>query len=113
MTTAQKMVRVAETDHTFRRAGALWAGKCLLCNGPLAFDPKTGEGATLEHIRARCRGGTEELTNLGLVHARCNHEKGRRWDPKRRRGHDEYDAFVGRILERRLARWRDATQRPT
>jgi 5-methylcytosine-specific restriction endonuclease McrA len=107
MTTAEKLVRVAETDQTFRREGSNWVGKCLLCNGPIAFDPRSGEGATLEHIRARRRGGTEELENLGVVHARCNHEKGRRWDPKRRRGASEYDDFVARLLERRRQRWRD------
>lgn len=106
MTTSEKMVRVAATDITFSRRGALWAGKCLICNGPLAFDPHTGEGATLEHIRARSRGGTEDLRNLALVHARCNHEKGRRWDPKRRRAAPEYEAFITRLLDRRQARWR-------
>lgn len=106
MTTAEKMVRVAGTHVTFSRKGALWVGKCLLCNGPVAFDPRSGEGATLEHIRARSRGGTEDLINLALVHARCNHEKGRRWDPKRRRGEQEYEAFVTRLLAKRMARWR-------
>jgi 5-methylcytosine-specific restriction endonuclease McrA len=109
MTNAEKMARVAETDITFRRHGPLWAGKCLICNGPLAFDARTGEGATLEHIRARSRGGTEEPANLALVHARCNHEKGRRWDPKRRRHAAEYEELVTRLLARRQERWRDAS----
>jgi 5-methylcytosine-specific restriction endonuclease McrA len=106
MTTAEKMGRVAETDATFGRRGGDWVGKCLICNGPIAFDARTGEGATLEHIRARSRGGTETLDNLGVVHGRCNWEKGRRWDPKRRRDPAEYDAFVDRLLERRRRRWR-------
>jgi 5-methylcytosine-specific restriction endonuclease McrA len=108
MTTAETMARVAETDSTFTRRGADWVGKCLICNGPIAFDARTGEGATLEHIRARGRGGTEALDNLGVVHARCNHEKGRRWDPKRRRPAVEYDAFIARLLEKRRSRWRSA-----
>jgi 5-methylcytosine-specific restriction endonuclease McrA len=112
MTTAEKLARVAETDSTFRRDGPNWVGKCLICNGPIAFDARTGEGATLEHIRARGRGGTEEPDNLGAVHARCNHEKGRRWDPKRRRAAEEYDDFVARLLERRRQRWRDSAPRP-
>jgi hypothetical protein len=107
MTTAQKLSRVAETDATFARRGGDWVGKCLICNGPIAFDARTGEGATLEHIRARHRGGTEALENLGVVHGRCNWEKGRRWDPRRRRGPTEYDAFVERLLERRRERRRD------
>ena len=107
MTAAELLGRVAETDRTFGRKGGDWVGKCLICNGPIAFDARTGEGATLEHIRARRRGGTNELPNLGVVHGRCNWEKGQRWDPKRRRSQGDYDAFVARLLERRQQRWRE------
>jgi 5-methylcytosine-specific restriction endonuclease McrA len=108
MTTAQLLARVAETDLTFSRRGADWVGKCLICNGPIAFDARSGEGATLEHIRARGRGGGENLDNLAVVHGRCNWEKGHRWDPRRRRPESEYDALVDRLLTRRRERWRDA-----
>jgi hypothetical protein len=108
MTTSEKLARAAETDATFTKKGTDWVGKCLICNGPIAFDARTGEGATLEHIRARSRGGTEELNNLAVVHGRCNWEKGRRWDPKRRRRASEYEQFVTRLLERRQERWREA-----
>ncbi|MFO0908706.1 MAG: HNH endonuclease [Isosphaeraceae bacterium] len=107
MTTAEKLVRAAETDQTFERRGPNWVGKCLICNGPIAFDARTGEGATLEHIRARHRGGTEAWDNLAVVHGACNHEKGRRWDPKRRRSATDYDEFIARLLERRRQRWRE------
>jgi 5-methylcytosine-specific restriction endonuclease McrA len=114
MTTAETMARVAATDVTFARRGLLWAGKCLICNGPLAFDARSGEGATLEHIRARSRGGTDDIENLALAHARCNHEKGRRWDPKRRKDDATYEKFVARLLNRRRARWRaDPDRRPS
>jgi 5-methylcytosine-specific restriction endonuclease McrA len=106
MTTAELLARVALTDSTFARRGPHWVGKCLICNGPIAFDAGTGAGATLEHIRARRRGGGDDLENLGVVHGRCNWEKGRRWDPKRRRPPAEYDALVDRLLERRRQRWR-------
>jgi hypothetical protein len=105
---ADKLSRVAETDSTFSLTGRTWVGRCLICNAPLAFDAVTGEGVTLEHIRARSRGGTDDLRNLGLVHDRCNWEKGRRWDPKRRRQLTEYEQFVNRLLQRRMQRWRDA-----
>jgi 5-methylcytosine-specific restriction endonuclease McrA len=105
MTVAEKLVRVAETDSTFHRVGPNWVGKCLICNGPLAFDARTGEGATLEHIRARGRGGTEEWENLAIVHGRCNWEKGVRWDPKKRRSQVDYEAFIARLVERRQQRW--------
>ncbi len=107
MNTLDKMVRAAETDATFSCEGQRWTGKCLICNGPLAFDGRTGEGATLEHICARSRGGSDELENLAVVHAACNHEKGRRWDPKRRRRPAEYDAYVARLLGRRRERWKE------
>lgn len=107
MTTASRLESVARTDTTFSLQGDLWVGKCLLCNGPLAFQQSTGEGATLEHIRARSRGGTDDPSNLALVHARCNHEKGRRWDPKRKRPDSDYESFVQRLLDRRLSRWRE------
>lgn len=107
MTNAEKLARVAETDATFTRRGGDWVGKCLICNGPIAFDARTGEGATLEHIRARRRGGTDEPDNLGVAHARCNGEKGRRWDPRRRRPGPDYDDFIARLLERRRQRLRE------
>ena len=107
MSNAEKLCHAAETDRTFSRRGGDWVGKCLICNGPIAFDARTGSGATLEHIRARHRGGTDEPDNLGVAHARCNAEKGRRWDPKRRRPEPEYDDFIARLLERRLQRWRE------
>jgi 5-methylcytosine-specific restriction endonuclease McrA len=102
------LVGVARTDATFRERGGLWVGKCLICNGPVAFDPRTGEGATLEHIRARSRGGGAEPENLAVVHRACNNEKGRRWDNKRARSSPDYEAFVARLLERRRERFRAA-----
>ena len=100
---------MAETDTTFRRAGPNWVGKCLICNGPLAFDARSGEGATLEHIRARSRGGTEDMDNLAIVHGRCNWEKGRRWDSRKSKSEDDYEAFIARLIERRQERWRGTT----
>jgi 5-methylcytosine-specific restriction endonuclease McrA len=111
MTTSELLVRVAESDRSFTLGGANWVGKCLICNGPIAFDATTGEGATIEHIRARSRGGGEELENLAIVHGRCNWEKGRRWDPKRRRADSDYDAFIERLLTRRRERWREPAPR--
>ena len=108
MSSLDKLLRVAPTDFTFSLQNGLWSGKCLICNGPVAFEVRTGEGATLEHIRARLRGGTDDLQNLAIVHATCNWEKGRRWDPKRKRTTTDYEAFVERMLSRRLERWRNS-----
>ncbi len=111
MTIAQKLDLAARTDVTFERRGGDWVGKCLICNGPIAFDAATGAGATLEHIRARSRGGDEDPRNLAAVHGRCNGEKGRRWDPKRRRSTEEYESFVARLLVKRAERWRPVNPR--
>ncbi|MGH2517271.1 MAG: HNH endonuclease, partial [Ktedonobacterales bacterium] len=96
---ARLMTRIAETDATFTRHGADWVGRCLICGGPLRFAAATGEGATVEHILPRSLGGTSELRNLGITHASCNSEKGKRWDGGRRRRIDpeRYGALVERL----------------
>ena len=102
------MERIARTDTTFTREGEQWIGKCLICNGRLAFDARSGFGANVEHIVPRSAGGGNDPRNLGLTHPRCNGEKGRHWDNKRaRRDPARYEALVARLLERRAARWRD------
>ena len=100
---------VAATDRTFRHEEGDWIGKCLICGGPLRFDARTGEGATIEHIIPRNLGGGNDLRNLGVAHRRCNGEKGRRWDPpaRRRRNRDRYIGLVERLREERERRWRD------
>jgi 5-methylcytosine-specific restriction endonuclease McrA len=109
MKTAALMEQIAATDRTFRRAGARWIGKCLICNGPLAFDAATGLGANIEHIVPRTQGGSNDLLNLGITHPRCNGEKGVHWDaPQRHRANRErYTQIVERLLAERRRRWRD------
>lgn len=94
---------VAESDRRFRYERGVWVGPCLFCGGRLALDPRTGDGATLEHIRPRTDGGTDDLGNLALAHGRCNNEKGRRTDPKHRRraDPDRYERIVQQLLARR------------
>ena len=100
---------LAESDATFNRVGDDWIGKCLICNGPLRFDARTGGGVTIEHIVPRKAGGTDTLLNLGLTHAACNYEKGIHWDEprRRRRRQKEYEALVTKLLTKRRARWRE------
>lgn len=110
MSHAAQLNRIAATDATFRREADDWIGKCLICGGPLRFSARTGEGATVEHILARSLGGSNDLRNLGIAHPRCNGEKGKRWDPKRRhRGRArEYRALVERLHAERDQRWRES-----
>jgi 5-methylcytosine-specific restriction endonuclease McrA len=109
MKTAEWMARIAATDRTFRRAGDRWIGKCLICNGPLAFDAGTGLGANIEHIVPRTPGGTHDLLNLGITHPGCNGEKGVHWDaPRRHRANPtRYAEIVARLLAERRRRWRE------
>lgn len=103
------MSRIAERDMTFSGREGHWEGKCLICGGPLRFDARTGEGATIEHIVPRSLGGTNDERNLGIAHPRCNGEKGRRWDGghSRKRDPNRYDEIVGRLLRERERRWRE------
>lgn len=107
---ADLMRRIAETDRMFSEQDDLWIGRCLICNGPVCFEGRTGEGATVEHILPRSLGGTNDLKNLGIAHMRCNSEKGRHWDPRRRHRvkADQYEALVQRLLTERERRWREA-----
>lgn len=101
--------RLARSDGSFTRQVDRWTGKCLICNGWLAFDRRDGVGVNVEHIRPRAAGGDSELPNLALTHPACNAEKGRRWDNHRarRRAAPAYAALLQRLQERRAARWRD------
>lgn len=107
---AELMRRIAATDVTFTERANLWTGRCLICGGPVCFDAQTGAGATIEHILPCSLGGTNDLKNLGIAHLRCNSEKGRHWDPRRRhRAQPErYVALVRRLLGERERRWREA-----
>ena len=100
---ARLKVLVARSDARFGLDRGWWVGPCLFCGGRLSLDPATGDGATLEHIRPRSDGGTDDLLNLGLAHARCNNEKGRRTDTKRWRQRDpeRYERIIAQLLARR------------
>ena len=106
------MNRIAATDSTFTRREALWVGRCLICGGPICFDAESGVGATVEHILPRSLGGANDLSNLGIAHPRCNGEKGRHWDSRRRHcaAPERYDALLQRLATERRRRWREADE---
>lgn len=115
----RRLVALARTDRTFERwhnenGRAMWRGKCLICNGFLTFtehERTVDRQATIEHILARCNGGSpDDPDNLAIVHPSCNSEKGRRTDPLGP-GDPKHDAVIERMRERRLRRLRDATIR--
>jgi 5-methylcytosine-specific restriction endonuclease McrA len=44
---------------------------CFVCGKPVAKD-----AATLEHITPISKGGTDDMSNLAISHAYCNHKRG-------------------------------------
>lgn len=107
------ILAIVETDSTFEQAtlpseGArVWVGKCIHCRSRLVIreDGEPLGTATIEHIRARSQGGTEDLENLALACARCNHGKGVRHDNKKKPDARALEV-TERLLGERRARWR-------
>ena len=62
-----------------RRLFAEQSGICAICGLPLprlgSRHPRHPDRASLDHIIPRSRGGKNDLSNLQLVHDRCNNEK--------------------------------------
>lgn len=106
--TLRRKLLVAETSNDFQLVAGRWQGPCLFCGRRLSMDARSGEGASLEHIRPRSDGGDDALLNLALAHAHCNGEKGRRTDNPRARRADpaRYERIVGALLARRAAAFR-------
>lgn len=108
----RRILAIVQTDATFERAEhrgrEVWAGRCIHCNAHLvvSLEGEPISEATIEHIVPRTHGGTDELRNLALACARCNHQKGRRHDVKRR-GDLKLEAMIARLRARRDERWRN------
>ncbi len=112
LATRKTILAILRTDSTFEkveaRGGEAWLGKCLHCNAHLwvALDGEPISRATIEHIVPQSAGGTDALENLGLACSRCNHQKGRRHDPKGLSDARTAEV-VDKLLARRRERWRD------
>lgn len=106
------ILSIVRSDRTFSRVVArdreVWAGKCIHCKGHLyvGLDGKPVSRATVEHILPKTHGGTDDLENVALACARCNHQKGCRLD-NRARDDPELLSMIARLRERRRERWRD------
>lgn len=99
---ARQLLRaVAESDRAFvlreLRGSWAWVGPCLHCKRAIVVprDDREPASATLEHIVPRTHGGGDELENLGLACASCNHAKGKRLDWRRLD-----DPTLQRVIER-------------
>lgn len=106
------LLDVVRTDSTFERTptrdGEAWVGRCIHCNRKLTvgLDGRASRDVTIEHLVPRSAGGTDDLHNLAVACARCNHQKGRTHD---QRGLKDARAaeVIEKLLEKRRARWRD------
>jgi len=109
--TRRQILAIVATDSTFERVeargGEAWLGKCLHCNAHLyvALDGSPISRATIEHIVPQSAGGTDALENLALACSRCNHQKGRRHDPKGL-SNARTAEVVDQLLAKRRLRWR-------
>ena len=64
-------------NHTLEELDQLLAeqnGLCYLCNKPLYSSFK--DPIHVEHKIPVSRGGSNDISNIGLAHAGCNYEKG-------------------------------------
>lgn len=107
------LLSLVRTDSAFRRVrtrdgGEVWEGKCLHCNRKLVveLDGTAVARVTIEHIVPQSAGGTDDLLNLGLACARCNHQKGRHHDWKGLRDARAAE-LIEALLQKRRERWRD------
>ncbi|MET0343419.1 MAG: HNH endonuclease [Polyangiales bacterium] len=105
------LISVAETDGTFAlqdvRGKQAWVGRCLHCRRRIVVpcDLREPASATLEHIVPRNHGGGDDLENLGLACASCNHQKGMRLDC-RRLDDPALQEVIRNLRAERLARMR-------
>ncbi|PZR12049.1 MAG: HNH endonuclease [Archangium gephyra] len=107
------LLDVALTDSTFvrvktRDGDEVWEGRCIHCNRKLVveLDGRAAKSVTIEHIVPQTAGGSDDLANLALACARCNHKKGRQHDKKGLRD-ARASELIDALLEKRRARWRN------
>ena len=103
---------IVATDRTFGRDARVdgYVGKCIHCRTKLVVSSRGETAATLEHVLPQSHGGTDDLRNLALACARCNHEKGLRHDV--RRANDPiFVELLTRLREERAKRWREPDPR--
>lgn len=69
----RKMIALHERD----------GGFCRLCGGEIVLSrlgKQNPDKPTLDHILPKAKGGTNDLENLQLAHAKCNTAKGHKDD---------------------------------
>lgn len=66
-------VRQARRDTIYKMSKKKGCGivRCFVCGEPVSYSE-----ATLEHIIPKSKGGTDDMGNLSISHARCNNARG-------------------------------------
>ncbi len=105
---AALVLAVVRTDRTFGEDARVdgFVGKCIHCRTKLVVTRDGRTAGTIEHVLPQNHGGTDDVRNLALACARCNHEKGMRHD-MRRANDPVFLALLERLREERARRWRD------
>lgn len=77
---------------------ATYGTRCYVCGKPIDMTLRYPSkwSATVEHVRPRSKGGTDELTNLRLSHFHCNSSRGAKAIIKSRR------CFIDPAIEKAL-----------
>jgi 5-methylcytosine-specific restriction endonuclease McrA len=101
------LLLIVHSDNTFEKDERGWVGKCIHCNAKIRVTRNWNTLGTIEHIVPVCAGGsTDDVRNLALACAECNHEKGRRHDPNYLNDPRAFEV-IGRLLKRRARRMKD------
>jgi 5-methylcytosine-specific restriction endonuclease McrA len=72
-----------QTAHRIRALRKRDGDNCMHCGRRLDFTlpPGKGHGPSVDHIKPRAAGGTSDLANLQLLHAKpCQNVKGSNWE---------------------------------
>ncbi len=104
---ATLVLGIVATDRTFAPDARVdgFVGKCIHCRTKLVVTVRGETAATIEHVLPQSHGGTDDLPNLALACARCNHEKGMRHDV-RRANDPVFVELLERLRAERAKRWR-------
>lgn len=74
-----------------------YGSTCYLCSGSIDLDAprRSPLGLSIDHVRPRSLGGSDDIENLRPVHFRCNLKRGNRMPSKPSRVNSVARSFPG------------------